>query len=193
MFNSYKPVEIRSRFQASIARSNSLRMLRRGGVFALATITVLGIPAQRPTAAETSVQGVQSSEEAKDRGRQFTNATLRDRYGFHVLALAMDPANPTTGGSFPFAISGYYQFNGDGTLYGKDTVSRGRTLEILDREYLGTYQVHPDGTGTLTLFISPVFQPEGRFVITKGGDEVEIIFAVPGNLNAFTLNKQHTR
>lgn len=31
------------------------------------------------------------------------------------------------------------------------------------------------------------------FVITKSGEEIEIIFAVPGNLNAFTLNKQHTR
>jgi hypothetical protein len=190
MFNSYKPVEICSRFRAYVPRS---RNLRRFGIFALATITVLGIQSQRSTAAETSVQDVQSSEGGKDSGRQFSNATLRDRYGFHVLALAMDAANPTTGGSFPFAISGYYQFNGDGTLYGKDTVSRGRTLEILDREYLGSYQVNPDGTGTLTLLISPVFQPEGRFVVTKGGDEVEIIFAVPGNLNAFTLKKQHTR
>ena len=56
----------------------------------------------------------------------------------------------------------------------------------------GQYKVNADGTGSLTLFILPTFTPEGRFVITKGGDEIEIIFAVPGNLNAFTLNKQHT-
>jgi hypothetical protein len=57
--------------------------------------------------------------------------------------------------------------------------------------YTGTYQVNPDGTGTLQLDISSNFKPVGNFVIVEGGREIEIIFAVPGNLNTFTLRKQH--
>jgi len=46
-----------------------------------------------------------------------------DKYGFHVLALTHDPSN-TLGASNPFAVGGYYEFHGDGTLNGADTVSR---------------------------------------------------------------------
>jgi hypothetical protein len=118
----------------------------------------------------------------------YRNAHLNDRYGFHTLALRLDLANPTTGASAPFAISGYYQFNGDGTLIGRDTLIQ--NLMVTDRAYEGTYQVNPDGTGTLKLNMSPTFQPEGRFVITQGGEQIEIIFAVNQNLNTFTLYKQ---
>ena len=118
----------------------------------------------------------------------FNNSTLNDRYGFHVLALSLNLPDVTTGKSIPFAISGYYQFNGDGTLNGKDTVStRG---VIIERAYNGTYHVNPDGTGTLELQISPAFHPVGHFTIVDSGKAVEIIFAVPGNLNAFTLREQ---
>jgi hypothetical protein len=34
------------------------------------------------------------------------------------------------------------------------------------------------------------FQPVGNFTIVDGGKAVEIILAVPGNMNAFTLYKQ---
>src|SRR5258708_2843433 len=100
----------------------------------------------------------------------FTNATLNDRYGFHVIALHSNGQ--------PFAIAGYYQFKGDGTLSGKDTVSDGSPDQIVPRTYTGTYQVNSDGTGTLQLNMSPSFQPVGNFVIVEGGEEVEIIFAV---------------
>jgi hypothetical protein len=63
---------------------------------------------------------------------------------------------------------------------------------IIPRDYVGTYKVNPDGTGTLQLNISPTFQPVGNFIIVKGGTEIEIIFAVPENLITFTLRKQHT-
>lgn len=121
----------------------------------------------------------------------FNNDTLHDKYGFHVLALNLDlpDSNFTTGASFPFAVSGYYDFHGDGTLNGSDTVSTHGN--IIPRQYTGTYQVNPDGTGTLQLNISPVFKPVGNFTIVENGREIEIIFAVPQNLNAFTLRKQH--
>ena len=94
-----------------------------------------------------------------------------------------------TGGSNPFAVSGYYEFHGDGTLNGADTVSRNGI--IIPRTYTGTYQVNSDGTGTLTLDMSPTFQPVGNFIIVDNGRAIEIIFAVPGNLNTFTQRKQH--
>lgn len=120
--------------------------------------------------------------------RPFTNQTLNDKYGFHVLALSLDPTN-TLGGSNPFAVSGYYEFHGDGTMRGADTVSRNGVIK--PRQYTGRYQVNTDGTGTLQLDISPSFQPVGNFIIVDGGRAIEIIFAVPGNLNTFTLRKQH--
>lgn len=58
----------------------------------------------------------------------FTDATLNDRYGFHVLALSLSLPDVTAGGSVPFAVSGYYEFNGDGTLSGNDTVSRAGSI-----------------------------------------------------------------
>jgi hypothetical protein len=119
----------------------------------------------------------------------FSNQDLNDKYGFHTLALSLNKSFQT-GPSYPFAISGYYQFNGDGTLSGADTVSEQGV--IFTRQYSGTYSVNADGTGTLQLNISPDFQPVGNFVIVESGREIEIIFAVPGNLNAFTLRKQHT-
>jgi hypothetical protein len=53
----------------------------------------------------------------------FNNHSLNDKYGFHVLALTLDPSD-TLGASNPFAVSGYYEFHGDGTLNGADSVSR---------------------------------------------------------------------
>ena len=123
-----------------------------------------------------------------DADEAFNNHTLNDKYGFHVLALSLDPSN-TLGASNPFAVSGYYEFHGDGTLNGADTVSRNGI--IIKRKYTGTYQVNSDGTGTLTLDVSPTFQPVGNFIIVDNGRAIEIIFAVPGNLNTFTLRKQH--
>jgi hypothetical protein len=123
-----------------------------------------------------------------DGDKAFNNHTLDDKYGFHVMALTLDPSN-TLGASNPFAISGYYEFHGDGTLNGADTVSRNGN--IIPRTYTGTYQVNSDGTGMLQLNISPTFQPVGNFIIVDNGRAIEIIFAVPGNLNTFTLRKQH--
>lgn len=113
----------------------------------------------------------------------FSNATLNDRYGFHVIALHSNGQ--------PFAIAGYYKFNGDGTMAGSDTVSEGSPDVVHPRNYTGTYQVNTDGTGTLQLNINPSFQPTANFVIVEKGEAVELIFAVPGNMNAFTLHKQN--
>ena len=118
----------------------------------------------------------------------FTNATLNDRYGFHVLALTLNLPDTTAGAAFPFAVSGYYEFHGDGTLSGKDTVSSGG--RIIERKYTGTYIVNLDGTGRLQLDISPFFRPVGHFTIVDNGKSIEIIFAVHQNLNAFTLHRQ---
>jgi hypothetical protein len=128
-----------------------------------------------------------SGAEAQSRNG-FNNATLNDRYGFHVLALSLNLPDVTTGASFPFATSGYYDFHGDGTLTGKDTVSRGGA--ITHRSYTGTYHVNSNGTGTLTLNLSPSFNPVGDFTIVNNGKDIEIIFAVSQNLNAFTLHEQ---
>jgi len=115
----------------------------------------------------------------------FNDATLNDRYGFHVIAVSA--------GKYSFAIAGYYQFFGDGTMLGRDVVSFTGfkpAIGVTEREYRGTYHVNPDGTGSLTLDISPTFQPQAHFVIVKDGEEVEIVFAVENNANAFTLKKQ---
>jgi hypothetical protein len=137
------------------------------------------------------------AQEAREHSRHcdFTDVTLHDRYGFHTFAVTLNPSDIRLGASVPFAVSGYYHFHGDGTLDGKDTVSSGLggTPAIVHRQYNGTYHVDSDGTGWLILDISPTFQPRGEFVITQCGEQIEIIFAVTGNLNTFTLSKQHAQ
>jgi hypothetical protein len=119
---------------------------------------------------------------------EFSEETLNDRYGFHVIAFSTVGTQ-----AIPFAISGYYRFHGDGKLTGQDVVSAtGPGAEVIHREYEGTYEVNADGTGTLVLEIAPSFRPRGFFTIVKGGEAVEIVFAVEGNANAFTLRKQNT-
>jgi hypothetical protein len=171
------------------------RTLRlRDSIFLVGALVVLGTSLEYSRALTVApTQESQVNEQGRHRRREFNDASLNDLYGFHTFALRVDPGNPVLGGSFPAAVSGYYRFNGDGTLHGKDTLSQGANFLIIDREYDGTYHVNSDGTGTLTLNFSPTVQPEGRFVITRSGDQIEIIFAVPGNVNAFSLFKQHTR
>jgi hypothetical protein len=148
--------------------------------------------ASQPLTAQESSEDSRHKENSKH--CDFGNATLNDRYGFHTFAVTLNPSDTRLGESVPFAISGYYHFHGDGTLDGKDTVSRGEfggPSEIEHRQYNGTYHVNSDGTGWLILDISPTFQPKGEFVMTQCGEQIEIIFAVTGNLNTFTLSKQH--
>lgn len=124
----------------------------------------------------------------------FTNGILNDRYGFHTLALSVDlsSGNPSTGTGVPFAISGFYQFHGNGTLTGHDWVSSANPAQpIIERRYTGWYHVNADGTGTLQLFFpNSTFKPVGKFTIVDGGRGVEIVFLVPGNMNTFELHKQ---
>ena len=148
----------------------------------LPTILVLGILVQ----ASHLTAGESSSGDTGVRN-DFSNASLNDRYGFHTLAFS---------GDVPFAISGFYRFNGNGRLTGRDVVSAAGADEsahgVAEREYEGRYEVRANGTGTLTLDLAPDFQPTGHFVIVDDGAAIEIIFAVEGNANAFTLRKQNT-
>jgi hypothetical protein len=197
--NLKPPPNLKTLQRRNIVKNYSLSNVARSLGLALAVLLIVTLHVNAQTGDEkkappstTETTEAQDNESVNQRGLRpaYRNAHLNDRYGFHVLALRLDSATPTTGASTPFAISGYYQFNGDGTLIGRDTLVM--NLMVTERQYEGTYQVNPDGTGTLKLNMSPTFQPEGRFVITKGGEQIEIIYVVPGNLNlnAFTLYKQ---
>ena len=145
-----------------------------------------------------SVSSPVKAHDRDDQGQhdEFNNASLNDRYGSHVVGVRVDPSNPTTGAGFPFAIAGYIHFHGDGTFDGKDTISTigpNNTPEINNRQYSGTYQVNPDGTGTTIINVGPPSPIPGKFVITEGGEQIEFISAVPGVMLAETLHKQHVR
>lgn len=135
-------------------------------------------------AADSGANAGETGTSAATVRNDFSNATLNDRYGFHTLAFR---------GAVPFAISGFYRFDGNGGLTGRDVVSDTEAPPVVvHREYRGTYEVRPNGTGILTLDIAPEFQPQGHFTIVDGGKAIEIVFAVEGNANAFTLRKQNT-
>ena len=158
-----------------------------------ACLPLLAICLSVPSAsAQSSAAATARLEERHE--PEFSDTTLNDRYGFHVLALRLTGSDVSTGGSRPFAISGYYHFHGDGTLDGRDHVSSGisGTPLVVERVYTGTYHVDADGTGSLILNMSPTFHPEGHFVITNSGKSIEIIFDFATNMNTFTLYKQHT-
>jgi len=166
----------------------------RRAAFYLACILVAALAgAPKPATAHDANEGSKHKETTVS--CDFKEPTLNDKYGFHSLATMLNPNDTSFGASHAFAVAGYYNFHGDGTLDGKDTLSTvlSGTPQIVHREYTGTYHVEDDGTGWLVLNVSPSFQPKGEFVITKCGKQIEIIFAVPGNLNTFTLSKQHAR
>src|SRR4051812_5294275 len=116
------PVELRSVIVNARpwVRTRTLSHIRRRpmkSVLALAvSILLLICSASSPFKA-------QDREDQRQHEEYFNNASLNDRYGFHVLALSVDPSNPTTGASSPFAIAGYTYFHGDGTFDSKDTIS----------------------------------------------------------------------
>jgi hypothetical protein len=159
---------------------NHLRVLTAASITAAVTAGLLisgdlGAQSNNDTAALSTVRN------------DFTNATLNDRYGFSVIAHRAE-------GVGPFAISGFYKFDGKGNMIGRDLVSETASdpPTVFHREYSGTYVVRSNGTGVVTLDISPDFKPQGHFTIVDGGEEIEIVFAVEGNANAFTLKKQNT-
>lgn len=126
-------------------------------------------PSGKPGA--TSLSSAQPPNMQQNRG--CTRGTLEGRYGYAISGQAVNAAAGPVG---PFALSGYFIFDGAGKVTGgKDTVSYNGA--IVDRTVAaGSYTVDSNCSGVLTLQIienGGVSPPRHlQFVIVDDGKEL---------------------
>lgn len=130
--------------------------------FAIAAVTALGL-------------GIAPTANAQNKA--CSNASLHGIFADKDTGFITSP--PALAG--PFAGVNVETFDGNGTLTGHGMVSLNG--EIAPQSYTGTYTVNPDCTGTYTIEISPFgLTTHAFFVITDGGNELQVVITDPGNV-----------
>jgi len=111
------------------------------------------------------------AQDTQGQGRGCSNETLRGDYGRLSSGIRPAPANPAVTESFVGTALRTYDGNGGFT---EISSSHGQiTPAIRDTPGHGTYEVHPDCTGTSMIFITGApFPIETSFVIVGRGEEV---------------------
>lgn len=122
---------------------------------------------------------------AFDRARQpiFNNGSLNGRYASQVTTI-----KPRMNRTTYEACVGLVTFDGFGNFTDSETHSFNG--EIVSAQYKGTYQVNPDGTGTMTYFDENGPTPPCPIVLSDGGKEVTFLISVPGVVATGVLKKQ---
>ena len=116
---------------------------------------------------------------------EFSTARLRGTYA--GLNRGLDGFG-IPGGPFEYAGLVVVTFDGMGNLTGHQTASINGAISNM--EATGTYQVNPDGTGSVTLSISGLPDIHGDLVIVDNGREIATIQTDPGGVVIGTLKKQ---
>jgi hypothetical protein len=120
----------------------------------------------------------------QDQRARCTVATLKGSYGYTVTgALA---GGPTPG---PFAAVGRLTFDGAGNFQNSRTISRNGSI-ALRVQGVGTYNIDPDCTGTLTFADGGVVTLSTDIVIDADGDEFRMIATSPGTVLTVAGRKQ---
>jgi len=103
-----------------------------------------------------------------------SNETLNGRYA------VSGSGTKALGGLGPISIVGWGNFDGNGGVTGRDTVSLNG--DISRRDNAGTYQVNENCTGTLTFVVPPPRNIEVHFdlVIVDEGEQAFLIQTDPG-------------
>ena len=146
-------------------------------VIVLATVFVLGI-----------LPRAQASEPGEHRG--CSNASLRGSFGFSAIGTLLGLPPPFAG---PFGEIGRQSFDGRGNTAGTATLSaNGNIVSGVTVE--GTYQVNPDCTGSMTIFILPFASTASLdFVIDDDGRELRAIATEAGAVETRVYRKQFPR
>ena len=99
-------------------------------------------------------------------GSGFDNSSLNGTYGFAFSGLIAK-------GNHPFCIGGSWNFHGDGTFDGSDTVNLDGS--VTPRTYSGTYSINSDGSGSAQYTTSNGTKHTRNLEIVNQGNTVEFV------------------
>ncbi len=148
-------------------------------VIALATLFVLG-----------NLPGARAGEhgQAGDR-RECSDASLQGSFGFTSIGTLLALPPPLAG---PFGEVGRQAFNGRGGTDGTATLSANGNIRKVT--FQGTYQINPDCTGSMTLFVSPINVTANLdIVVDDDGGELRAIITGTGSVETREYRKQFPR
>src|SRR5690348_7864052 len=114
-------------------------------------------------------------------GSGFDNSSLNGTYGFAFSGLIAK-------GNHPFCIGGSWNFHGDGTFDGSDTVNLDGS--VTPRTYSGTYSINPDGSGSAQYTTSNGTNHTRNLEIVNQGNTVEFVQTEVDIVSAGSLIKQ---
>jgi len=128
------------------------------------------------------------AQEQSDERKVCSNAGLRGSFGYSSTGTLLDSYVPPPFAG-PFAEVGRQTFDGKGNTAGTATISSNGNINQVTIE--GTYEVNPDCTGSMTLFI-PAFGAtvHADFVIDRDAAEIRAIVTETGVVESRVYRKQ---
>jgi hypothetical protein len=125
-----------------------------------------------------------------DEHQECSNATLQGGFGYTATGVLLPPTTPSPFAG-PFGEIGRQTFDGNGNTEG--TASASANGNPINFTITGTYNVNPDCTGSMTLFVSPIGATVHiDFVMDKNGTEIRTIGTDPGAVETRVYRKQFT-
>jgi len=109
-----------------------------------------------------------------------SNATLTGNYGYLL--------NGTAGG-LPITTVGQIATNGNGTISGSLTTSSNGSISNLV-ELLGSYQISPNCTGTMTITPAGLSSSNFSVSVTSGGKQIQMVEIDSGTVESGTAYAQ---
>ena len=158
-------------------------------VFAMAVVIAASTsPAQASTAADESGLGASGHGDG-EHDRACSNANLRGSFGFSAEGTLLALPPPLAG---PFAEVGRQTFDGRGNTDATGTLSANGHINRVTVQ--GTYEVNPDCTGSMTLFILPfAVTATLDLVIDDDGAEFRAISTGEGSVEHRVYRKQFSQ
>jgi hypothetical protein len=156
-------------------------------VIALATVFILGVLPRAHAADPTSISDQTVSDQ---RRATCSNASLQGSFGFTSAGTLFALPAPFAG---PFGEIGRQTFDGKGNTEGTATLSANGNI-VKGVNWQGTYEVNPDCTGSMTIFILPFGSTADLdFVIDDDGAELRAIVTGAGSVETRDYKKQFSR
>ena len=147
----------------------------------------LGMPTLAVGLLVTSPRSLRADE---GEARQCKNATLKGDYGFHATGIRNVPGAP--GQTEMHATMGMRTYDGKGGVSGLTLVTQGQLTGVrVGLPSTGTYEVNPDCTGKITLYVTGVpVAIEAAFVIVDEGRQIKEVPTSPGGIGVALLHRK---
>ena len=128
------------------------------------------------------------AQEQSDKAKECSNATLRGSFGYTSTGTLLESFVPPPFAG-PFAEVGRQTFDGKGKTDATVTFSANGNISSNVR-FEGTYKVHPDCTGSMTLSNPSLGAIHADFVIDDDGAELRTISTDSGVIESRVYKKQ---